>query len=263
MEREEAINLVKQVLPCLNIDEKIREGFETLIPELKENEDERIRMALIKLMTVAGENYVRSATGFEKEQLIAYLERQQEQKPILDFKASNWYVSKVDGKIHDMTYNPTDKVEPKWIIKTGKGGPRYEENPKYGQIIEQKPVEYLSKDKVYAIMNKLTELSTSELIPLNSDEYKKINEITSDVRSLLDYPIEQKPGVTINGEPIPTENQSVDIPLAEWSDEDEILLVRTINRLETLNFHGISGKEIRESIDWLKSFPERFNLQAK
>lgn len=40
---------------------------------------------------------------------------------------------------------------------------------------------------------------------------------------------------------------------AEWSEEDEILRVRTINRLETLNFHGISGKEIRESIDWLKS----------
>ena len=42
-------------------------------------------------------------------------------------------------------------------------------------------------------------------------------------------------------------------PKQEWSEEDEILRVRTINRLETLNFHGISGIEIRESIDWLKS----------
>ena len=40
------------------------------------------------------------------------LKKQDEQKPILDFKASNWYVSKVDGKIHDMTYNPANKVEP-------------------------------------------------------------------------------------------------------------------------------------------------------
>lgn len=51
-----------------------------------------------------------------------YIEKQGEQKPVLDFKASNWYVSKVDGKIHDMTYNPADKVEPKfkvgdWVIK--------------------------------------------------------------------------------------------------------------------------------------------------
>ena len=53
-----------------------------------------------------------------------YIEKQGEQKPILDFKASNWYVSKVDGKIHDMTYNPTNKIEPKfkvgdWIIHQG------------------------------------------------------------------------------------------------------------------------------------------------
>lgn len=39
------------------------------------------------------------------------LEKQSEQKPV-DFKAKDWYVSKVDGKIHNMTYNPTDKVEP-------------------------------------------------------------------------------------------------------------------------------------------------------
>jgi len=43
-------------------------------------------------------------------------EKQGEQKPILDFKASNFYVSKVDGKIHDMTYNPTDKIEPKFKV---------------------------------------------------------------------------------------------------------------------------------------------------
>ena len=39
---------------------------------------------------------------------------------------------------------------------------------------------------------------------------------------------------------------------AEWNEEDEVLRVRTINHLETLNYHGISGKEIRESINWLK-----------
>ena len=45
-----------------------------------------------------------------------YIEKQDEQKPILDFKASNWYVSKVDGKIHDLTYNPTNKIEPKFKV---------------------------------------------------------------------------------------------------------------------------------------------------
>ena len=41
------------------------------------------------------------------------LEKQNEQKTaVTDFNAKDWYVSKVDGKIHDMTYNPADKVEP-------------------------------------------------------------------------------------------------------------------------------------------------------
>ena len=48
--------------------------------------------------------------------IIDLLEKQGEQKPVLDFKASNFYVSKVDGKIHDITYNSTDKVEPKFKI---------------------------------------------------------------------------------------------------------------------------------------------------
>ena len=64
---------------------------------------------------------------------------------------------------------------------------KYEETQK-----EQKPVEYLSKRQVYNIMNKLTELSMSNIIPMESEEYSKIHEITSDVCSLLDYPIEQK-----------------------------------------------------------------------
>ena len=48
--------------------------------------------------------------------IIDVLEKQGEQKPILDFKARNWYVSKVDGKIHDITYNSTDKVESKFKV---------------------------------------------------------------------------------------------------------------------------------------------------
>lgn len=39
---------------------------------------------------------------------------------------------------------------------------------------------------------------------------------------VLEMQKEQKPTAIINGEPIPTENHSVDIPLAEWSEEDEI-----------------------------------------
>ena len=56
----------------------------------------------------------------------------------------------------------------------------------------QKPLEYLPKEKINSIMSKLTNLSFSKLIPFNSEEYKKIDEITTDVCDLLDYPIEKK-----------------------------------------------------------------------
>ena len=56
----------------------------------------------------------------------------------------------------------------------------------------QPSLEHLQKEKVYDIIAKLTNLSYSNLIPFNSEEYKKINEITSDVFDLLKYPVEKK-----------------------------------------------------------------------
>ena len=71
MTREEAMNLVKQVLPCLNIDKKIREAFETLIPELRENEDERIRKDIVAAVEMYGD-----FTQSRKEEIYSYLEKQ-------------------------------------------------------------------------------------------------------------------------------------------------------------------------------------------
>ena len=100
---------------------------------------------------------------------------------------------------------------------------------------KQKPVEYLDKDKVYAIMTKLTNLSYSQLIPTNSDEFKKLHEITSEVRDLLDYPIEQKPS---------------------WSEEDEKNWKSYIERLES-EYHKAPNVVLWDDINWLKSLHER------
>ncbi len=91
-----------------------------------------------------------------------------------------------------------------------------------------------------------------------------------------EYPKEQWLTAKINGEPIPTENYSVDIPLAEWSDEDSDNLERVDNYLWMLDDYvgddcampqGKTDK-IRGNIQgilspWLKSLPERFKLQPK
>lgn len=149
---------------------------------------------------------------------------------------------------------------------------------------EQKPVEYLDKDKVYAIMTKLTNLSYSTRIPINSDEYKQIDEITHDVRSLLDYPIEQKPAewslsqlkmfddilVAIELDKAFTDERVEELvnllntcrlrkystKPAEWSDEDEKMKESIIKVL-----YGGGHFAYEAEIDWLKSLP--LNLKKK
>lgn len=66
--------------------------------------------------------------------------------------------------------------------------------------------------------------------------------------------------VTINGEPIPTENHSVNIPLAEWSEEDEKVLEAVDESLYCYE----SGKapelvaQIEAERYWLQSLPLNF-----
>lgn len=160
-----------------------------IFPELKESEDERIKETLIdyfKIYKKQEECGIKTFFGIPTDNIIAWLEKQDEQNPIMnvptrevilsiwdlgnewkeltngsistkygtqldyiqkhwneseyylrekqgekkvpsvDFNAKDWYVSKVDGKIHDMTYNPADKVEPKfkvgdWIVNNEDG----------------------------------------------------------------------------------------------------------------------------------------------
>lgn len=89
-----------------------------IFPELKEkeSENERIRKGLIKSVSRIIEGHKLFDTDVTREEAIAWLEKQGEQNSVFTmppFKAENFYVSKVDGKIHDMTYNPSDKVEQK------------------------------------------------------------------------------------------------------------------------------------------------------
>lgn len=97
---------------------------------------------------------------------------------------------------------------------------------------DQKPLEYLPKEKVYHIMHELSKLSLSDIIPIESEEYEKIDEITSNVRDLLDYPIE---------------------PKAEWSEEDKHRCKDAIYFLETAKKHYADTSEIELTIEWLKS----------
>ena len=66
---------------------------EEMFPELKESEDERIRKALIRYFTLSDEHAYNEACGVSYRDIVAYLEKQGEQKPDdLKTKAGNWYV---------------------------------------------------------------------------------------------------------------------------------------------------------------------------
>lgn len=82
-------------------------NYEYIFPELKESEDEKIREELICFLNTE------ITQCKARDKYIAWLKKQGKQKPIFDFKAEDWYVSKVDGKIHNIYYN-TNKVEPKF-----------------------------------------------------------------------------------------------------------------------------------------------------
>ena len=73
MTREEAIKAIK-AWDFLNNDEK--EVIETLIPELKESEDERIRKELIKLMRQISDTIVENYTTVPISDFVAWLEKQ-------------------------------------------------------------------------------------------------------------------------------------------------------------------------------------------
>lgn len=78
MEREEAIKIVRNIYQT----DAEKEALETLVPELHESEDERIRKEIIDIVEAYRANCVYEGTH-RFDDCLAYLEKQKEQKPPL------------------------------------------------------------------------------------------------------------------------------------------------------------------------------------
>ena len=144
--------------------------LKSILPELTESKDERIRKELIEYVKDQQSCFISAPDcrdKYEEEEnnkynsWIAWLEKQNEQKPyVVDFKAEDWYVSKVDGKIYNakfMEKTPTNQArkleiekaamsatgiieQEEWFIK---GAEWSDKNPSYissEKQSEQKPV---------------------------------------------------------------------------------------------------------------------------
>ena len=113
---KEAIKRAKAIIEVAEKEEEVYKSAITIFPELCESEDEQIRKWIIDDIRYNMNNEPLNNSEYKKkaEKAIAWLEKQG-QKPILDFKAKDWYVSKVDGKIRNI-YHSVDKVEPKFNV---------------------------------------------------------------------------------------------------------------------------------------------------
>ena len=87
MTREEAINEIKS---WDFLEGKEIEAIHTLIPELRESEEERIRKGLVKLLTVASEVYLVDSTGIKKDSYLAYLEKQKDLSNMIVVSPEVW-----------------------------------------------------------------------------------------------------------------------------------------------------------------------------
>ena len=219
---EAALERAKHIHEVIN--DVGKKDIEVIFPELAESEDERTRKMLITRLRDADE-----LTDELRGWLLAWLEKQKDETK----KETPAWMPKFLDELRTKSYLDWDEhkdMEGKVLAIIRWIAPNYfHEKQK-----EQKSGHYLSEKDVFAVMTKLTNLSFSELIPINSDEYKKIQEITSDVRRLLDYPVEQKP--------------------AEWSEEDDDF----VNYFERLLDFGYEndpngfGKLCQGAKQWLR-----------
>lgn len=111
---DEVFNAAKEWYNNSNSSNIGKSYLYAVFPELKENEDERIRLAMIKGLSSCGKKYW---GGFEVKAAIAWLEKQGEQKP---------QGKSVLEAINEENVDNVNKVEPKfkigdWVVKKDGG----------------------------------------------------------------------------------------------------------------------------------------------
>ena len=236
MTREEAIKLVKRIKGAIVYTEEEKEALETLIPELQ-SEDEKIRKLVV--------NRVRTATEMTeslRELLLTYLEKQ---KHSLNFDAiSSWlrdhvsrYVNSEYNEFHHCTeYDGTINVERliadlKVAVDSGTFDIQEQK--------EQKPWEWGEEE--------------TKLLDSIIDDYEAA------AKSFCGY--DGKIGLLRA-----IRDGEYNLPKQEWSEEDERMLSRCIKSVECSKQFADSetykaAKDVE--MNWLKSLPERFNLEPK
>lgn len=200
---------------------ELQDWVESKFPELRKNEDEKIRKGLIKLITYQHSSFFPIADGLTKKQILYWLEKQSEQKPIT---TPQWMIDFLDeyrrqiGKVLD--YDETKEVDGKIlaILTWLKGNPN----------IEQKSNEWSEEDEAMhtrciGILGKC-----KSGIP--------VTKVDEELNWLKSFKLQLR---------------------QKWSEEDELMLKKVISSIKISRSSCEEDDDIKDmfdkELDWLES----------
>ncbi len=206
MTREEAMRRIK----AWNLDSDDREVLEAIIPELRENDDERIRMELVAFFKEMQDTWHEVFWhDLQVESILAWLEKKKEQKPV-DYDHEMWKncVANFEGGKKEVIEHPE----------------------KYGL---QKPAEWSEEDK-----QKLNRIYSIIGWAMDEHAFSSCKKLIGD-----------KEGVELQDF-----LRSIAKPKPEWSDEDDEMIKRVIERIEAEIQYGdaLTMAYGNQEIAWLR-----------
>ena len=245
---KEALERAKMILCNVCEGSASANDIETIFPELAESEDERIRKAILGLTYIDGIEPILTKCSITARDIRAYLERQKDaSKAIEAVDRIDKYIDENVANAHDMKdSNPDKKYYRGWDDALGKMAGILQDVYSDEKQKEQKPVEHwqyvgevdFEKEKAIEILEDYLKWAVSES---EEDCSYTWNELANAIRLGIDAMKEQKP--------------------TGWSKNDTVFLN------EITDFFENKTVRLQHDLDmyahWLKSLPERFNLQPK
>jgi len=212
--------MVQWVAPC-HTKKQLDVLKKSVFPELAESEDERIRKGLIKLLTVASEAYLVESTGINKDAFLAWLEKQKE---------STWTEEDESFRKHILPriLNPRG-----WTMEQTEA-----DRERLKEFVERQKNKWVEKQKE-------PEPYEPKNWPADKDT------LTQEQKPADDNPLDD-PRFT-DGFAAGRAVQKIFDEPAEWSEEDEKMLLSIINAFRNGTVSTIGQEQ------WLKSLPERFS----
>jgi hypothetical protein len=255
MTKEEAIKLVKRIKGAMVYTEEEKEALETLIPELKESEDETVRKALIDLVSTVGEYYLPKLEVRNK--MLAYLEKQKESLHIPESCKENAdsFISE-DERIRKWIKK---EIEDKYVVEGIVNNKLADEA--FGWLEKQKYLYETTKDRFYREgfeEGQLYEKQKEQKHPngcFTCDEYKK------------GYEEGRRNGFTAGyNKAIKEVEQNVEQKPAEWSDADNIGWDEAFSCVTRAERAAKSEEELQNAVTaekWLKEIKFKYYVHPQ